>query len=38
VRYDEDARVSRVEQETSSALLTDDTATSDEYAAAGAAD
>jgi len=38
VRYDEDARVSRVEQETSIAAPTDDPATSDEYAAAGAAD
>jgi exonuclease SbcC len=38
VRYDEEARVSRVVQETNTAAFTDDAATSDEYAAAGAAD
>jgi DNA repair protein SbcC/Rad50 len=37
VRYDEDARVSRVEQE-SGVFSVDDSDTSDEYAAAGAAD
>jgi exonuclease SbcC len=40
VRYDEEARISRVVQETNTAGFTDDAATNDEYAAAaaGAAD
>ena len=37
VRYDEEARVSRVVQETNTAAFTDDTATSDEYAATAGA-
>jgi exonuclease SbcC len=38
VRYDEEARVSRVVQETSAPVITDDAAMSEEYAEAGAAD